>query len=290
MTVRYMRCFCAVLIIWVLAMPVLAEDDRGWTISGRFQGSSNSSGVVTKVDPTLGYSFNRHFQTYAGLPVYFIHESSTLTTSTAPAPTGFVNGIGNAYLGFQLAADNPAVNFASNLVFTAPTGDKDKGFSTGRMTVDWNNSFSHRFSSVTPFANAGVANTVSDTSFFVRPFSSLGLVGHFDGGATATLSPLVGLGASAYAVRASGEQRIFSRVKPRDLRVTQSTSLGSNSKRVFETSGETLASADAANDHGFSTWFAVHPGSNVDFQVGYSRSMSYDLNTLFFGVGFRLGK
>src|SRR5439155_23468009 len=281
-----MRCFCAVLIIWVLAMPVLAEDDRGWTISGRFQGSSNSSGVVTKVDPTLGYSFNRHFQTYAGLPVYFIHESSTLTTSTAPAPTGFVNGIGNAYLGLQLAADNPAVNFASNLVFTAPTGDKDKGFSTGRMTVDWNNSFSHRFSSVTPFANAGVANTVSDTSFFVRPFSSLGLVGHFDGGATAG-SRLVRVGASAYGVQASGEQRIISKVKQRDLRVTQTVSPSSSSKRVFETSSEILAPADAANDHGFSTWFAVHHGSNVDFQVGYSRSVSYDLNTVFFGVGFR---
>src|SRR5206468_2431801 len=167
----------------------------------------------------------------------------TLTTSTTTSP-GFVKGMGNAYLGFQLAADNPAVNYASNLVFTAPTGDKDKGFSTGRMTVDWNNSFSHSFSSVTPFANAGIANTISDTSFFVRPFSSLGLVAHFDGGATASLSPFARVGASAYAVRGSGEQRIISKVRQRDLQTTQPTTSGSSSKRVFQTSGETLTSAD----------------------------------------------
>ncbi len=288
---RRLRRFCAVFILIIVgfALPVRAEDDRGWTFSGRFQGSSNSSGLVTKLDPSLGYSFNRHFQMSAGLPVYFVNESSTLTTSTTTTSPGFVKGMGNAYLGFQLAADNPAVNYASNLVFTAPTGDKDKGFSTGRMTVDWNNSFSHNFSSVTPFANVGVANTISDTSFFVRPFSSLGLVGHFEGGATAG-SRLVRVGASAYGVQASGEQRIISKVKQRDLRVTQTASPSPSSKRVFETSSEILAPADAANDHGFSTWFAVHHGSNVDFQVGYSRSVSYDLNTVFFGVGFRTGK
>ena len=287
---RCMRCFCAVLIIAGLALPVLGEDGQGWTFSGHFQGSSNHSGLIMKLDPTVGYSFNRHFQTYAGLPVYFVNDSSTLTTSTTPASTGFVNGIGNAYVGFQLAADNPAVNFASNLTFTAPTGDKARGFSTGRVTADWNNSFSHSFSSVTPFANAGIANTISDTAFFVRPFSSLGLVGHFDGGATASLSPLVRVGASAYAVRASGEQRIISKLKQRDTGITQTTNSSSSSKRVFEISGETLTSADAANDHGLSTWVALHPGSSMDFQVGYSRSVSYDLNTLFFGVEFRVGK
>jgi len=285
-----MRCFSAVLIVVGLAMPALAEDEQGWTFSGRFQGSSNASGLIMKLDPTVGYSFNRHFQTYAGLPVYLVNESSTSTTSTTPASPGFVNGIGNAYLGFQLTANNPAVDFASNLLFTAPTGDRARGFSTGRMTVDWNNSFSHSFSSVTPFANAGIANTISDTSFFVRPFSSLGLVAHFDGGATASLSPFARVGASAYAVRGSGEQRIISKVRQRDLQTTQPTTSGSSSKRVFQTSGETLTSADAANDHGLSTWFAVHPGAGVDFQVGYSRSVSYDLNTLFFGVEFRLGK
>jgi len=115
-----------------------------------------------------------------------------------------MNGLGNAYVGFHIGVDREAVNFASNEEATAPTGDKDNGF-TGRATVDWNNSFSHNFSSVTPFASIGLANTVSDTSFFVRPFTSLGLVSHFDGGAKFKLSQFVDVGASAYGVRAAGQ-------------------------------------------------------------------------------------
>jgi hypothetical protein len=200
-----------------------------------------------------------------------------------------MNGIGNAYIGFHLGVDNPAVNFGSNLEATAPTGDKDKGFSTGRATVDWTNSFSRKFESVTPFANVGVANTVSDTSFFVRPFSSLGLVGHFDGGALFNPAPLVGVGASAYSVRASGQQRIFSKVKKSGATAAAGNALSSRVDRVFDTNSETVGSAVLANDHGFSTWLAVHPGSTVDFQVGFTRSVGYDLNTLFFGVGFHVG-
>src|SRR5207248_4708102 len=137
------------------------------------------------------------------------------------------------------------VNFLSNLIVTAPTGDKDKGFSTGRATADWTNSFSRRFSSITPFADVGVANTVSDTSFFLRPFSSLGLVGHFDGGVVANVAPVVDLGASAYSVRASGEQRIFSKVLHQSSAQRAPAGKG---KGVFETNTETVGSADIAND------------------------------------------
>ena len=147
-----MRGLCTVFIVVALALPVLAQDGQGWTFSGRFQGSSNSSGLVMKADPTLGYSFSRNFQTYVGLPVYFVKDSSTTSTaSTTQTSNAFINGLGNAYLGFHIGVERAAVNFASNLEATAPTGDRDKGFSTGRATVDWTNSFSRSFSSVTPF-------------------------------------------------------------------------------------------------------------------------------------------
>ncbi len=283
---KHLRYFWPVLTIIGFILPAHAEDGEGWTFSGRLQGSSNSSGLVTKADPSVGYSFSPHLQTYIGLPVYFVNKTSTIQTSSTS-----MNGIGNAYVGFHLGVDNPAVNFVSNLEVTAPTGDKDKGFSTGRATVDWTNSFSRKFESVTPFANVGIANTVSDTSFFVRPFSSLGLVGHFDGGAMFNPAPVVGVGASAYSVRASGQQRIFSKVKKSGAAPAATGTKGPSSRvdRVFETNGETVGSAVLANDHGFSTWLAVRPGSTVDFQVGYTRSVGYDLNTLFFGVGFHLG-
>src|SRR5262245_5244980 len=285
-----MRGLCTVFIVVALALPVLAQDGQGWTFSGRFQGSSNSSGLVMKADPTLGYSFNRYFQTYVGLPVYFVNESSaTSTTTTIQTPNSFMNGPGNAYLGFHIGIDNEAINYASNDQATAPTGDKAKGFSTGRATVDWTNSFSHNFSLVTPFASIGLANTVSDTSFFVRPFTSLGLVSHFDGGAKFHLSQVVDVGASAYGVRAAGQQRIFSKLFKSQSTTSATASSPGTGKRVFETTGETVGTADLANDQGFSAWLTAHSGSKINFQAGYTRSAGYDLNTLFFGVGFRVG-
>jgi len=51
-----------------------------------------------------------------------------------------------------------------------------------------------------------------------------------------------------------------------------------------------VTTSDAANDHGMSGWFGVTPSPGVDLHIGYTRSIAYDFNTLFFGVGFRVGK
>jgi hypothetical protein len=293
-----MRRFVSILIVLAFASPIFAQD-AGWTFSGRFQGSSNDSGLITKVDPTLGYDFNRHVRTYIGLPVYLVKKSTTTTPTTPPTTTtetiGSGAGVGNAYLGFDFTVDSDAVNFVSTIEATAPTGNEQKGFSTGRMTVDWTNTFSHSFTSVTPFASAGLANTVSDTSFFVRPFSSLGLVSHFDGGLRYAVSPVFDIGALVYAVQASGEQKVFSKLLDRGPATTGTTSTTSSvtdtgKNRGFDTKHEIIGTAELANDHGVSTWVSAHAGSKTDLQVGFTRSAGYDLNTVFFGIGFHFGK
>jgi hypothetical protein len=272
---------CALILVFGFAFNLFGQEDRGWGFSGRLQGSSNSSGIVLRADPAAEYTFNQHFRMQAGLPFYFVNPSSTISTQSAVAGTdSFTKGLGNAYGGIRFSAEHPIVDFSSNLVLTVPTGDKDKGFSTGKATADWTNTFSRRFSSVTPFGSAGIANTVSDTAFFSRPFSSIGFVSHFDGGALIHLNELVNAGASAYAVRGAGEQTLISKVQ---------RGRGSAQKAAFETSPETVGPAEIANDHGFSTWIGIAKSSG-DFQIGYTRSVNYDLNTLFFGVGFRIGK
>lgn len=277
--------FGFILIVTALAVPAFGEGDKGWVFSGHFLGSSNTDGLVMKADPTLGYGLGRHIQTYAGVPFYFVNSSSTATQTTG----GFVSGIGNAYLGFHFDKKSDAVNFDSTVEGTAPTGNRTDGFSTGRATADWTNTFSRKVNQVTPFGSIGLANTVSDTAFFVRPFSSLGMVTHFNGGLNLDVAPLVQVGASAYGIQASGQQTVFSKIK-KDGTSTSTTTGTSSKKRVYETSSETVGTADLTNDHGFSTWIAVHARSTVDLQVGYTKSMGYDLNTLSFGIGFRVGK
>ncbi len=283
-----MRLVCAIVLVVGMALPARAQSERGWSFSGSFNGSSNSDGTVTKAEPILGYSFNNHVETYAGLPFYFVNLWPASTT-TATTTNGWTSGLGNAFVGFRLNVPNDTVNYSSTLELTMPTGDKSRGFSTGRVTADWTNRFSHRFDSFTPFGSFGIANTISDTAFFVRPFTSLGLVGHFEGGVSYDLSRYVRVAASAYAVRAAGDQTIVSKVVKRSA-TSSTNSSGRGKNRVFETQTESVVPAEIANDHGASTWVSVGPRSDVDFHVGYSRSMNYDFNTLFFGVGFRVGK
>jgi long-subunit fatty acid transport protein len=280
-----------------------AEDESRWSFSQRFQGTSNAAGLILKTNSTAIYSFNDYVKAYGGFPVYFARATSSSGTSQ------FVNGLGNVFSGLVVTAGSAnSIYYSSNLLSTLPTGDASRGFSTGHPTIDWTNTFSHSVGTLTPFVSIGVANTISDTSFFVRPFSSKGIVSHFEVGAIGRIARNVSVGASLYGVRAAGEQQIDSKVVENEPPAsshqqsspTQGGVLQSIGKRtgladgrrvppVFQTQQQTVGPASVANDEGLSTWVSLRPNPTTDFQIGYSRSMGYQLNSLFFGVGFRFG-
>jgi hypothetical protein len=304
----------ALLLVPLAGFAEGSEDEQGWSFSQRFQGSSNSLGAIMKTSSTATYSFSQHVKAYGGVPFYFAKESSSASSSQ------FMNGIGNVYSGLLLTtANSTPLHYTSDLVFSLPTGDQSQGFSTGHPTVDWSNIFSHSFSRVTPYASAGIANTISDTSFFVRPFTSKGIVSHFETGTLIDLTSHVSFGASAYAVRATGQQEIVSKVvdtpaaqssTPQQTSsstspvsgIVNSTGAGnalgnalghngnsSTTPAVFQTEQQTVGPAQIANDQGFSTWLTLRPTAATDLQIGYSRSAAYHLDSLFFGVGFHFG-
>jgi len=82
--------FACLILLLSPSLSLYAQEERGWTFSGRFQGSTSSAGTVLKLDPSLGYAFNPHVETYIGLPAYLVNQPTTTTTTG-----GFVNGIGN---------------------------------------------------------------------------------------------------------------------------------------------------------------------------------------------------
>ena len=52
------------------------ENERGWSFAQRFQGNSNTAGVVLKTSSTATYTFNEHVKAYAGVPIYFARETA----------------------------------------------------------------------------------------------------------------------------------------------------------------------------------------------------------------------
>jgi hypothetical protein len=265
------------------------SDFKRFTFNGAIQGSANSNAQVNRLEASVGYNFSRKLGIDFGLPFYFVNSN----LSTDPNLNGFRSGLGNAFVTLRATPTLTDWNYVSSLTATAPTGDRDQGFSTGRVTVDWNNLISRSFSRFTPFANLGVANTVSDTAFFYRPFTTLGIVGHFEGGTSYRLHPSVSVGASAYSIVPSGDQKIYSRVTKRQNTAPSqpadgTSTTGQGRARAFETTAVITDDATLARDHGFATWLTVYPTATVYLQTGYHRSVPYALNTFFFGVGVQL--
>lgn len=303
-------------LFWMLALLLLppglhAQDvsGRGWEVYQRFQGSSNSIGQILKLDTGITFFPGAGFSISAGLPYYVVHDGTGTTSATVG------NGIGNAYAALGYTASDSRIGFSTLLQVSAPTGDETRGFSTGDVTVEWSNTLSIPLGRFTPFGILGVANTVSDTSFFTRPFSSIGIVGQFQGGLVWTPTRRISLGGSGYAVVPAGDQTLVRRVAtPSSGPGTTDTGttppgpgggipggggppfptpgpVGSatSSVGVPGDSGGGTSGADLARDHGFSSWFRVYLSGNSDFYVGYSRSVPYELDSLFVGFGWSLG-
>lgn len=261
-----------------------AGDDGETILLMRFSGTNNDPGWLFKLDTSAGYRFNRHFEITAGLPVYFVQ----LPDDTSGDGFDSKAGIGNVYVDFRIMAESSGFYFSSSLRGAAPTGNKEYGFSTGRVTVDWHNYFEYSAGMWTPFGSAGIANSISDTHFFTRPFSSFGIVGQFEGGLWFDPAWWIGFGGSAYAVVPSGEQEIYSRVIQSEEPLTEEGVPEYRRRRIHETVSYTIVEAESARDHGYSAWVDFYPILDVALEFGYSRSVFYEYNTLFFSAQFDL--
>lgn len=258
------------------------ETPKGFSEFESFQGTVNSGERVLKLDSTMGWDFNSHFGVFAGVPVYFSHLSSTGTTTTSGASH---DGIGNAYLGFTLRAPNPTVGYASALTLGAPTGDTKKGLSSGRATFDWDNRFEHAFNRFTPFFEGGLSNTVPDTKLLTRSFTSLGMVTHLQEGGGYELFRHFAVNGAAYEIVPFGNQKVFSK-----LVTAGQTAKGSGKNgRVFETAAETSGNG-LTRENGFSAWAEFEPASVFAVELGYTRSVTFALNSFAFNLRINVAK
>ena len=255
------------------------SDEKGFTSYVQFAGTSNSDGQVYKLDPSVGYNFSGHFGMDVGIPVYFVRASSTTVGTTS------TNGIGNPYLDVRVKYLNPMLNFGSILTGYAPAGDSKKGLSTGRGTFDWTNHFDRSFSSLTPFAEVGIANTITDSLLFQRPFTTFGFNTHLEGGVKYAVWKILNVGASGYDILPTGQQTVFSKVQG-----GSNNPASSSHKQVFLNNQQTTGTADIAHDDGFSTWIEAKPGGVLDMELGFTRSIHYDLNSVSFNIGLNLGR
>jgi hypothetical protein len=183
-------------------------------------------------------------------------------------------------------ANGDLANFTSTITAAAPTGSTKKGVSTGRMNIGWNNHVEHSFDRLTPFIEAGFSNGLMDSRFYHRPYTTLGFMSQFTGGSTIDLGRDFSVGASLYDDLPSGSQKMFSKLVGKN---STSAAGGGTHGRAYELAAETTGDASLTRDNGESAWVEYSPGV-LDFQIGYTHSVHFALNTVSFNLGVNVGK
>lgn len=276
---------------------------RGFTAYENFRGVFDPTGSLLKVDSSAGYDFNRHLGVFVGLPFYMAHDSINGGPSADPVRSG----LGDLYFGADVYLPSRIVDYSTSITLGAPTGRVSDGFSTGHFTADWNNRLRHSFGRLAPYISAGVGNTVPDTPELTRTFSSLGNIFHSEEGLDVNLTRRIYAGGAAYQIIPFGRQEIFNRLDlvahARDGKSGGGTSGSGSSNPGSGEPGDngapgtgitgdqpTIAGNDLTREHGFDAWLGFEPTRIVRLELGYSRSVTFELNRLSFNVGINIGR
>jgi len=250
------------------------DSQNQYTWIEAYDGSTNTNGLVTALDSSVGYTLGPHSFVGVGIPAYFVR--TTTTTSTGTSTTNSFTALGDFYALVRLSFPNPAVNFKTQLTGTAPTGNTSDGVSTGHATYDWTNRLDRAIGQWTPFFEAGLANSIPNTFIYRRPFASFGTLAHFQAGTEYQIVDWLGVAASGFDIAPWGSQTLDGRVVGNGAGGPGAHPSGHGQK---VTGGSSLTA-----DNGFATEADFSPGNKVDFTLGYSRSTQYRLNTFSFGV------
>lgn len=289
------RRFAVLFLLAFLSTAVFAQnppsnkkdaDETGWTSTASFEGSANSQERVLDLGSNVGYNFTERWGVDMGVPLSFVSSSTPTTTTgttTTKGTSSSLNSLGNVYMDVKFKA----TNYNSALTVAAPTGSTTKGVSTGRPNYGWNNHVEHDFSRLTPFLELGLSNGLTDTKFFHRPFTTLGFVSQFTGGSKIDLGGNFSVGGSLYDVLPSGTQKMYSK-----LVAKKSTSTAGSGKngRAYELAAVTSGDASLTRDNGGSAWIEFSPGKIFDFQIGYTHSVHFALDTVAFSLEVNLAK
>jgi hypothetical protein len=257
----------------------------GWTLGTRFEGSSSGDGTIYDLGTAIGYNFTHHFAVDAGVPYYFVGTPSSITKKNPNAVSGA--GWGNLFADLKLNYPGEALNYGSTIHLTVPNGDTKKGFSTGHATWNWSNHFEHALGNFTPYLDAGVGNTVVDSRFFHRPFTTFGYNAQFEGGVEFDAGRLR-LTGSAYDVAPWGPQTVISRVFRCSAGAKCAANGKSTNRRGFTLASVQAGAADLVRDNGFNAGIDFKPVSRLDLEFDYSCSVPLQLNSFSFGIGVDL--
>jgi hypothetical protein len=233
---------------------------HGFNAYTSISGVVTGSGSLTALDSSVGYDFNRNFGIFGGAPVYF-------TNGVGAGSSSVVAGMGDAYIGAALYLFPKLFRYSTDVTVGLPTGSVAKGFSPGTVTADWSNHFRRSFGKLTPSFSAGIANTVGagigalpNSQQADRSLAARGTFVHMEEGADFDITSRIYVGGEGYHIL------------------------------PFANSSATNLSTSIERENGIDVWAGFMPNKVVTTEIGYSRSLTFALNSVSFRMKFNVGR
>jgi hypothetical protein len=253
-------------------VPGLFDPLHGWNGGLTISGVHDSvTGWATIATPAVGYSFNDIFSIDATIPIYMYRLAQS--RSTHPKPNAqLVNQrgeLGDVVVGLHAQFVPSPFQYQLIGLVTAPTGDKEYGLTTGRVTFDISNYFQRTYGRITPNIEIGAGDSTTLVNRTVnKNYTSLGPLAHFQIGIGIEFMRGISFESDAYEQLPIGDQKIYGPSR--------------NGKATVVTGH------NVTEDNGFTNALDVPLTGNFTLSGYYSRSLRLHTDTAAIGITYVL--
>lgn len=260
----------------------------------------NSAGTIYSLVPEIGFD-SSHVAAVIGVPYYRFSNTS-----------GSAGGLGDVYASAFLRGRTAGLDFGSSITVGAPTGDRNKGLGTGKVTADVTGTISRRLEFAKPWVSAGFANSVFNNAGYLRPYVTDGNAAHFSGGVDFSLPHKLTVGTGGFGLEPLGDQTVYSQTV---LSGSSSSPAGSSPSQTgggmmpggsmgpgmgnggttvmppvssmpfYDRAQHSTVSASELRDYGASLWVSIPLHTGISLNSVVVRSVPFHLTTVRIGVG-----
>jgi hypothetical protein len=229
------------------------------------------TGWATLSTPAVGYSLNEHFNVDATIPIYLYRLAESRLPRPNPNAELIIQRaeIGDVVIGLHSAFSPRLFDYQLTGTVAAPTGDREYGLTSGRVTFDVTNHFEHTFNRLTPTLEMGVGDSSTLVNQLVtKNYTSLGPLAHFQTGLSVQLPFGATFESDAYEQLPIGDQKTYG---------------PSRRGRATVVTGHNIS-----EDNGFTNSFDLPLDRHTTFSAYYNRSLRIHNDTVAVGVTYVL--
>jgi hypothetical protein len=255
-------------------VPGLSTIFRGFNAGVTFSGVHDSSiGWYTVVTPAINYTFSQHYSVDVSTSLYpyrLVPNDNTTDAGNRLIKTTW--DAGDTWIGAHASFYPHKFQNTATASMTLPSGNRDDGLSTGRVTFDVSNHVERYFGNIGGLIDVGGGDSSALFNRLVtKDYSSLGPLAHFQAGLILWLPGRNYIQSLAYEQLPIGDQKIY-------------TTLGD--PHGMGPSTTIVSGRNVSEDNGFTTSVGIPLTEHITFSGYYNRSLRLHLDTVSTGITY----